>query len=174
MRRKSVFRWDSGGGGGGGIHLRQKKREGLDRVELRTWMENAPRNIPGIVWEQFSGSPRTTSAPSTVYKYRGGWSSADCNCTTDSVLSSKGASITRDYPQTDGEGTVRTHPLTAGIKLGFLLKNTGDLSKMLMVTIAVLFLGSLNVVSVSLSFSPQQRPDLEVILCLPRGRQCLF
>lgn len=41
----------------GKIHLRQKKREGLDRVELRTWMENAPRNIPGIVWEQFSRQP---------------------------------------------------------------------------------------------------------------------
>lgn len=36
---------------GGKIHLRKKKREGLDRVELRSWMENAPRNIPGIVWE---------------------------------------------------------------------------------------------------------------------------
>lgn len=34
-----------------------EKREGLDRVELRTWMENAPRNIPGIVWEQFSRQP---------------------------------------------------------------------------------------------------------------------
>lgn len=53
MRRKSVFRWDSGGK----IHLRQKKREGLDRVELMTWMENAPRNIPGIVWEQFNRQP---------------------------------------------------------------------------------------------------------------------
>lgn len=32
----------------------KKKEKGLDRVELRSWMENAPRNIPGIVWEQFS------------------------------------------------------------------------------------------------------------------------
>lgn len=43
---------------GGKIHLgkreRKKKEKGLDRVELRSWMENAPRNIPGIVWEQFS------------------------------------------------------------------------------------------------------------------------
>lgn len=79
-------------------------------MELRTWMENAPRNIPGIVWEQFSGSPRTTSAPTSVYKSRGGRSSADCNCTTESFSSSKGASITRDYPQTDSEGAVRTPP----------------------------------------------------------------
>lgn len=33
----------------------QKKRRGIDRVELRSWMENAPRNIPGIVWQPFSG-----------------------------------------------------------------------------------------------------------------------
>lgn len=39
-----------------------KKEKGLDRVELRSWMENAPRNIPGIVWEEFSRQPRTTSA----------------------------------------------------------------------------------------------------------------
>lgn len=45
------------GSRGGKIHLRQKKEEGLDRVELRSWMENAPRNIPGIVWEQFSRQP---------------------------------------------------------------------------------------------------------------------
>lgn len=118
MRRKSVFRWDSGGEN----PFETEKREGLDRVELRTWMENAPRNIPGIVWEQFSGSPRTTSAPTTVYKYRGGWSSADCNCTTESFFSSKGASITRDYPQTDSEGTVRTAPQTDWYKTGIPLE----------------------------------------------------
>lgn len=38
--------------------LERKKEKGLDRVELRSWMENAPRNIPGIVWEQFSRQPR--------------------------------------------------------------------------------------------------------------------
>ena len=43
---------------GGKIHLSKKKGKGLDRVELRSWMENAPRNIPGIVWEQFSKQPR--------------------------------------------------------------------------------------------------------------------
>lgn len=53
MRRKSVFRWDSGGEN----PFETEKREALDRVELRTWMENAPRNIPGIVWEQFSRQP---------------------------------------------------------------------------------------------------------------------
>lgn len=55
------------GSRGGKIHLRQARRggggeKGLDRVELRSWMENAPRNIPGIVWEEFSRQPRTTSA----------------------------------------------------------------------------------------------------------------
>lgn len=66
MRRKSVFRWDPGGknpfekGGGGG--------EALDRVELRSWMENAPRNIPGIVWEQFSRQPRNDVSSPLRYK----------------------------------------------------------------------------------------------------------
>lgn len=54
MRRKSVFRWDPGEK----KNPFEKKEKGLDRVELRPWMENAPRNIPGIVWEQFSRQPR--------------------------------------------------------------------------------------------------------------------
>lgn len=54
MRRKSVFRWDPGGKNPFGKEREKKKEKGLDRVELRSWMENAPRNIPGIVWEQFS------------------------------------------------------------------------------------------------------------------------
>lgn len=54
---------------GGKIHLRKKKKEkGLDRVELRSWMENAPRNIPGIVWEQFSRQARDDVSFSLWYK----------------------------------------------------------------------------------------------------------
>ena len=60
VRRKSVFRWDPGGKNPFEREREREKREkGLDRVELRSWMENAPRNIPGIVWEQFSRQPRT-------------------------------------------------------------------------------------------------------------------
>lgn len=53
---------------GGKIHLRKKKEKGLDRVELRSWMENAPRNIPGIVWEQFSRQPRNDVSFPLRYK----------------------------------------------------------------------------------------------------------
>lgn len=48
----------------------RKKEKGLDRVELRSWTENAPRNIPDIVWEQFSRQPRTTSASHYGIKVR--------------------------------------------------------------------------------------------------------
>lgn len=43
------------GGGGGGVHPNKKKEKGIDRVELMSWMENAPRNIPGILWPPFRG-----------------------------------------------------------------------------------------------------------------------
>lgn len=46
----------------------EKKEKGLDRVELRSWMENAPRNIPGIVWEQFSRQPRNDVSFPLRYK----------------------------------------------------------------------------------------------------------
>lgn len=38
----------------GNLSEQEKKEKGIDRVELRSWMENAPRNIPGIVWPTFS------------------------------------------------------------------------------------------------------------------------
>lgn len=74
---------------GGEIHSRKKEREGggktkkekgLDRVELRSWMENAPRNIPGIVWEQFSRRPGDDVSSPLRYKSREvARTSADCN-----------------------------------------------------------------------------------------------
>lgn len=67
VRRKSVFRWDPGGKN---PFEKEKKEKGLDRVELRSWTENAPRNIPDIVWEQFSRQPRTTSASHYGIKVR--------------------------------------------------------------------------------------------------------
>lgn len=70
VRRKSVFRWDPGGKNPFEKERRKKKRKekGLDRVELRSWMENAPRNIPGIVWEQFSRQPRNDVSFPLWYK----------------------------------------------------------------------------------------------------------
>lgn len=76
------------------------------------------------------------------------------------------SSISRDEPRTEPGNR---HDASAGSsleKLGFLLKDSGDLPKMLMVTVALLFLGSLNVVSVSLSLFKKQ-PDGEVNLSLP-------
>lgn len=74
MRRKSVFRWDPGGKNPFEKEKRKKnerereREKGLDRVELRSWMENAPRNIPGIVWEQFSRQPRNDVSFPLEYK----------------------------------------------------------------------------------------------------------
>ena len=48
--------------------LEREKKKGLDRVELRSWMENAPRNIPGIVWEQFRRQPRNDVSFPLRYK----------------------------------------------------------------------------------------------------------
>lgn len=84
------------GSRGGKIHLRQKKREALDRVELRPWMENAPRNIPGIVWEQFSRQPRNDVSFPLRYK-----SPEVAGDLADCFSSPKGASKGRDYQQTD-------------------------------------------------------------------------
>lgn len=64
MRRKSVFRWDPGGKN----PFEKEREKGLDRVELRSWMENAPRNIPDIVWEQFSRQPRNDVSFPLRYK----------------------------------------------------------------------------------------------------------
>lgn len=60
-----------------------------------------------------------------------------------------------------------------GVKLGFLLKKTGDLSKMLMVTIALLFLGSFNVVSVSL-FSLSTETNRLRSSCISAERIAVF
>lgn len=63
MRRKSVCRW-----GEKSTEEKKMREKALDRVELRSRMENAPRNIPGIVWEQFSRQPRNDVSFPLNYK----------------------------------------------------------------------------------------------------------
>lgn len=63
VRRKSVCRW-----GGKSTEEKKTREKALDRVELGSRMENAPRNIPGILWEQFSRQPRNDVSFPLHYK----------------------------------------------------------------------------------------------------------
>lgn len=96
MRRKSVFGWDPGGEN---PFERREKKKSLDRVELRSWMENAPRNIPGIVWEQFSRQPRNDVSFPLWYKCSE-VAGPQQTATALPRASSKGDSTARDYQKT--------------------------------------------------------------------------
>lgn len=130
-------------------------------MELRSWMENAPRNIPGIVWEQFSRQPRNDVSFPLRYK------SAEVAGPQQTATALPRASSTLKEPltlETTSKHIKRDRRLSEGIpkdssedRLYLLFIQTGNriplehaeenLSKMLMLTVVVTFLGSLNLVS---------------------------
>lgn len=141
MRRKSMFRWDPGGKNPFERRREKKKKKdrkrekGLDRVELRSWMENAPRNIPGIVWEQFSKQPDDVGFP-LRYKsaeVAGPQQTATALPRASPTLKKEPLTL-RDYPQNKSrdrrlrEGISkdssedRLYPLFTQLGTGFLLR----------------------------------------------------
>lgn len=109
----------------------RKKEKGLDRVELRSWMENAPRNIPGIVWEQFSRQPRNDVSFPLRYKSPevAGPQQTATALPRASSTTKKEPLNTRDYQQTHQER--QDDWASEGIPKGFLRRQTYTFPKKL-------------------------------------------